>query len=282
MIGSMNLEAVVEGIAARVPTDGDTYQGKDGRLYCSRCHTPRQSRIVLPWSGTERLVNCVCRCMVEAERQREEEKQRINRMSAISGARVAGFPRSEILKYHFDKDDGTMPTVMSAMRAYVRSFPEMQKSGKGLLLYGNVGTGKTFAAGCVVNALEEMGHPALMTSFSRLATVLFDLKDGRQRFLDRILLFDLVMIDDLGAERDTEYMSEQVANIVDSLYRANIPMLITSNYTPMQMTETDDIRKRRVYDRVLERCYPILVDGQSRRKQQGRRDLTEMKKLLGV
>lgn len=278
----MDLETTLEGIAACVPTDGDTYQGEDGRLYCSRCHTPRQSRIVLPWNGTERLVGCVCRCMMEAERQREAEKARVNRISAVSGARVAGFPRSEVLKYSFDKDDGGMPTVMAAMRSYVDNFPEMQKSGKGLLLYGNVGTGKTFAAGCVVNALEDMGHPALMTSFSRLANVLFDLKDGRQRFLDRVLLFDLVMIDDLGAERDTEYMSEQVTNIVDSLYRANIPMLITSNYTPRQMTETDDVRKRRVYDRLLERCYPILVDGPSRRKQQGRRDLAEMNKLLGV
>jgi DNA replication protein DnaC len=220
--------------------------------------------------------------MGEALQAEEERKERMNRFSELGGLRVAGFPGAEVAKYTFANDDGQRPELTAAMRAYVKNFPQFRKSAKGLLLYGNVGTGKTFAAGCVANALEEQGYPALMTSFSRLEKVLFDLKDRRQKFLDGLLRFDLVVIDDLGVERDTEYMSEQVTNLVDSFYRANIPLIITSNYTPKQLTEAVDIRKRRVYDRLLERCHPILMDGESRRKQKGRSDYAEMKNLLGL
>lgn len=278
----MNLEPMINHFEKIVPTDGDTYTGEDGRLYCARCHTPRQSRIKLPWSDQERVVPCVCKCMSEAIEKENERKERMDRFSQLAGLRIAGFPGAEVAQYTFANDDGARPEITAALRAYVKNFPELRKNAKGLLLYGNVGTGKTFAAGCVANALEDLGYPALMTSFSRLEKVLFDLKDRRQKFLDDLLRFELVVIDDLGVERDTEYMSEQVTNLVDSFYRANIPLIITSNYTPKQLTEAVDIRKRRVYDRLLERCFPMLVDGESRRKQKGRSDYVEMKNLLGL
>lgn len=278
----MNLEPMIDHFENIVPTDPDTYLGEDGRLYCSRCHGPRQSRIKLPWKKEEKLVNCVCKCMEEEIQRIEEQKERMNRFCDVSGVRIAGFPASTIKDFTFDQDDGGQPEITAAMRAYVKNYPELRKSAKGLLLYGNVGTGKTFAGGCVVNALEELGYPCLMTSVSRLAEVLFGLRDNRQRFLDTLLKFDLVLIDDLGSERNTEYMNEQVYNIVDSFYRAGIPMIITSNYTPKQLTEVEDITKRRVYDRLLERCHPIKVDGPSRRKQAGRQDFSEMNKLLGL
>ena len=59
-------------------------------------------------------------------------------------------------------------------------------------------------------------------------------------------------------------------------------MVITSNYTPKQLTTDSDIRRRRVYDRLLERCHPVLVDGPSRRKDIGRQDFHQMNALLGL
>lgn len=277
-----NLEPMIDHFERLVPTDPDTYPGEDGRLYCSRCHTPRQSRIKLPWSGEARLVNCVCDCMRAAIEVQEEQRKRMDRFSQLAPVRIAGFPAEEVERYTFANDDGQRPQLSAAMEAYVRNFTQLRKDGKGLLLYGDVGTGKTFAGGCIVNALEAQGYPCLMTSFSRLEKVLFDMKEGKRSFLDKLLLFDLVLFDDLGVERDTEYMTEQVTGILDSFYRAGIPMIVTSNYTPKQLTGAEDIRKKRVYDRLLERCHPILVDGESRRKQQGRYDYAGMKNLLGL
>jgi DNA replication protein DnaC len=151
-----------------------------------------------------------------------------------------------------------------------------------LLLYGDVGTGKTFYAACIVNALIDNGYPCLMTNFSRLTNTIAGMWDGKQEYIDSLRMFSLVAIDDLGVERDTEYMNENVTTIIDSLYRAKVPMIITSNYTPKQLTESVEIRKKRVYDRMLERCHPVMVNGTSRRKTMGRHDFAEMNKLLGL
>ena len=161
-------------------------------------------------------------------------------------------------------------------------FEDFRKEGKGLLLYGTVGTGKSFVAACIVNALIDKGYPCLMTNFSRLIDAVNAEWGERQRYLDSLSRFDLIAIDDLGVERDTGYTNENVTVIVDSLYRAKVPLIITSNYTPKQLTGEDEIRRKRVYDRLLERCHPIEVTGESRRKEKGRKDYATMKDILGL
>ena len=276
----MDMENVIENLSAIVPTDGDTHTGDDGLLYCNRCHTARQSRFEL--FGKIRTVNCLCQCMAEERDRQEEERKQREFMTRIMSNRAVGFPDKELLNCTFGLDDGTMPVITNAMKAYVEHFPTFKKNGKGLLLYGDVGTGKTFFAACVVNALIDKGYPCLMTNFSRLTNQIAGMWEGKQEYIDSLNLFSLVAIDDLGVERDTEYMSENVTTIIDSLYRAKMPMIITSNYTPKQLTESCEIRKKRVYDRMLERCHPVKVNGTSRRKEMGRNDFAEMNQLLGL
>lgn len=276
----MSMEAMIEKLAARVPTDGDTHVGENGLLYCNRCNTPRQSRVEL--FGSVRTVPCLCQCMAEERDRAEEERKQREHMVKVMSNRAVGFPDRELQKCTFEADDGNSPEITNAMKAYVEHFPELRKSGKGLLLYGNVGTGKTFLAACVVNALIDKGYPCLMTNFSRLANQIAGMWEGKQEYIDSLGQFALVAIDDLGVERDTEYMNEHVTTIIDSLYRSKVPMIITSNYTPKQLTDDCEIRKRRVYDRMLERCHPVKVDGASRRKEIGRNEFAEMNKLLGL
>lgn len=276
----MDMSGVIDRLSASVPTDTDTHMGSDGLLYCNRCHTARQSRFEL--FGKVRTVNCLCQCMA-AEKDREEaERKRREYMTKVMSNRAVGFPDKELLSCTFESDDGSSPVLTNAMKAYVDHFPEFRKGGKGLLLYGDVGTGKTFYAACIVNALIDKGYPCLMTNFSRLTNQIAGMWDGKQEYIDSLRMFSLVAIDDLGVERDTEYMNENVTTIIDSLYRAKVPMIITSNYTPKQLTDAGEIRKKRVYDRMLERCHPVKVNGASRRKEMGRNEFAEMNKLLGL
>lgn len=271
------MEQIISDLAARVPSDADVYCGLDGLLYCNRCNRARQCRIEL--FGSVRIVPCLCKCMAE-QRDREEADRRLQ--ERIAEFRREAFPEPEMLNSNFDTDDLARPDISKAMHAYVDNFPELEEEGKGLLLYGNVGTGKTFYAACVVNALINRGRPCLMTSFPRLVNELTERWEGRQRYLDNLARYALVAIDDLGVERNTDYMSEHVTNIIDTLYNARVPVIVTSNYTPRQLTEDCEIRKRRVYDRLLERCHPIKVDGESRRKEKGRKDYATMRELLGM
>lgn len=278
----MEMESVINTLAGLVPTDDEIYVGEDGLAKCSRCHTPRQVRIKLPWNAADRVVNCLCQCMAEERDREEEERKRQAQMMEIRRYRDAGFPDREYEEWNFYNDDGATPGIRDAMLSYVKNFQDLRKTGKGLLLYGNVGTGKSFYAACIVNALIDRGYPCLMTNFSRLTNQISGMWEGKQEYIDSLGRLALIAIDDLGVERDTEFMNENVTTIIDSLYRSNVPMIITSNYTPKQLTEAEDIRKKRVFDRLLQVCHPVLVDGPSRRKEIGRHDFKEMNKLLGL
>lgn len=271
---------VLDDIASRVPKGSDTYTGADGLLYCSKCHTAQQSRIEV--FGIIKTVPCVCKCMQEARQLEEERRARRERMQEIKRFRDMGFTDKDMAAHTFAQDDGANPALIRAAHAYVDHFKDFRKEGKGLLLYGSVGTGKSFVAACIVNALIDMGYPCLMTNFSRLIDSVNAEWGERQMHLDGLSRFELIAIDDLGVERDSSYTNENVTVIVDSLYRAKVPLIITSNYTPKQLTGEEEIRRKRVYDRLLERCHPIEVTGESRRKEKGRKDYATMRDILGI
>ena len=78
----------------------------------------------------------------------------------------------------------------------------------------------------------------------------------------------------------TDYALEKVYNIIDSRVRANKPMIITSNLELNDMMECEDIRKKRIYDRILECCYPMYVGGKSFRMMKAAQRFDEMKDFL--
>ena len=90
----------------------------------------------------------------------------------------------------------------------------------------------------------------------------------------------LLIIDDLGTERNTDYGLEKVYNIIDSRYLSGKPLILTTNLSLQEMRETTDIRYRKVYDRIFEMCYPVQVIGKSWRMNQAADRFDNMKALL--
>ena len=88
------------------------------------------------------------------------------------------------------------------------------------------------------------------------------------------------MFDDLGAERDSDYALEKVYGIVDARYRKQLPMIVTTNLPMEQMKGEEDIRYRRIYDRIFENCYPMQFTGPSWRRVEATRRFSEMSSLL--
>lgn len=260
------------------PVEGD-YIGDDGLWYCGKCHTKKQTQVVLPW-GIKRPM-CLCKCEMERVAREDKERKRREFMDAIERNRRAGFADYELSKWNFENDDGEAPQITAAMKRYVENFSTLERQGKGLLLYGSCGTGKTYAACEVANALIDKGYPVLVTNFARL---LNDLQGTfeRQEYINRLNYYRLLVIDDLGVERNTEYAKEQVYNIIDGRYRAGLPMIITTNLAFEKISKPDDMENMRIYDRILERCYPIKVDGSSRRKKALMREYKDMKNMLGL
>lgn len=152
------------------------YRGDDGLEYCFVCHQRRQKRQDI--FGTVATVRVMCRCQIEQRKEREQ-KDRIHEAKArIVRLRKAGITDPAYLKHRFERDDAPESMPAKVARAYVANWPKMREGGHGLLFCGSVGTGKSFYACCIANALLDSGVPVLVTNtiklIDKLHTLNFD------------------------------------------------------------------------------------------------------------
>lgn len=261
--------------------EGD-YLNENGLLMCGKCHTPKQCQFIATWDGKEKKPYTLCDCARERRDAEEQARQAQDMRIEVNRLRKLGFPDTEMATWTFANDDGTDPKTTSIAHKYVDNFTEMKKHGKGLLLYGPVGTGKTYTAACIANELISQGRPCLVTNFARITNTLQGMFDGKQRYLDDFNRLDLLVIDDLAAERDTSYMQEMIFNIIDSRYRSGKPLIVTSNLSKADLMAPGSIERQRVYSRLFEMCVPVEVKGGDRRKKKFHDDSADMKRLLGL
>ena len=262
----------------REPKEDEYINEADGLIYCAKCHTPRQcviqhgDRIVTP------PVMCDCQQIAEekaeAAFQKRQEEFRIERMKA------SGLQDRYLHDYTFANDKSYNPEIEKAQR-YVTEWAMMKENCIGLLLWGNVGTGKTFIAACIANALIEKGVSVLMTNFSKILNSLSAMFDvDRNKYIESMNSYSLLIIDDLGIERNSEFALEQVFNVIDSRYRSKKPLIVTTNLTLDEMKHPKSLAHARIYDRILERCVPLKVNNQNIRKLNAEETLNAARKLL--
>ena len=132
-------------------------------------------------------------------------------------------------------------------------------------------SGKTFAAACIANALIDRGVPALVTSFPRILNGGWD----KSEIISQMKRFPLMVIDDLGAERQSEYAQEIVYAVVDERYKTRKPLIVTTNLTLDEMNDPKSMDYKRIYSRIQEMCVPVYFKGGSRRVKiaEGKKDV---------
>lgn len=275
-----SLDSIIAASNAHNQAAEGDYIGTDGLLYCGKCHTRKQTEI--KFLGMIRRPMCLCKCEQEKREQEAAALKKREFAEQVKRFRRLGFPESDMQTWTFANDDGKNEKLTAVIRRYVDHFDKMEKGGKGLLLYGGVGTGKTYAACEAANALIDQGVSALVTNFSRIANTLQGMFNGRQEYLDSLNDFRLLVLDDLGIERNSAYMQEIVYSIIDGRYRANLPMIITTNTPIEQIKNPESVERARIYDRILERCFPVEVSGGSKRRQIVRADFADMRDMLGL
>ena len=273
------ISAAVDGILAPKQPLEDEYRNEaDGLIYCAKCHTPRQHRIQL--NDRVLLPTVRCRCQQEAYEKEEAERKQQEFLMQVSRLKTNGLQDKSLRDYAFANDKGYNPEIQKA-HDYVAHWEEMKAKSLGLLLWGDVGTGKSFFAGCIANALLEKGIPVLMTNFSRILNTLTGMySDDRNQFIDSLNKYSLLVIDDLGIERGTEFSLEQVFNVIDSRYRSKKPMIVTTNLTLDELKHPVDLAHARIYDRILERCVPLKINNQNIRELNAAANMQEARKLF--
>lgn len=282
----MNFDQMINQLNSRVPEPiQESYIGEDGLLHCKKCDGKLETMVTL-YHGTEKeqikKVKCVCKCYQEREAARVADQKKIARQLRIEEIRRTGFPADQLKEWTFDHDDGSHPTVTKIAKRYVENFEQLKEDGKGLIFYGGVGTGKTFMAAAIAAALYEKGIATMVTNFNYISNKLQESFEGKQAYMNSLNIFDLLVIDDFGAERKTEYMQEIIFNVIDSRYRSGKPMLITTNLDLEAIKNPATIEEKRIMDRVLEKCFPIEVKGGSHRRKNVREQYGDMKDLLGL
>lgn len=254
--------------AIRKPGDYE----EDGLLYCGNCKTPKQGRLSI--GNRVRIVACQCSCAakqyVEEQGNIAAEQKRIR----IERLRSDGIRDKSLVSCSFETSFST--PELEKLRNYAERWPEMEKKNIGLLLWGNTGNGKTFGAACVANQLIDNGVPVMITSFPRILNSAFD----KQDIVEQMHYYPLVVIDDLGAERQSDYALETVYMVIDERYKAKKPLIITTNLTLDEICKPKNMKLQRIYDRVLEMCSPIAFKGESIRRVKARENAAAAAKML--
>lgn len=249
--------------AANAEMPGDYM--KDGLLYCGKCNTAKQCR--QNFMGHRLTVGCLCRCAQDAYNQETATRRKQEETDKIMRLRSSGISSQEFRNARFSADDGQSPGPMGLLRRYVDGWERAYKENIGLLLWGGVGTGKSFGAACIANALIEQSIPACMVNLSSVLNSLTNFQGvDRNQFIGDLMKYPLLILDDFGMERKTEFANEQIFNVIDERYRSGKPLIATTNIPLASLKSPDSLEMSRICDRLLEMCTPVGFGDKGRRQ----------------
>lgn len=263
--------AQIEKASEKSISKDTDYLGDDGLMYCGKCKTAKQIRIddIL---GVHRTVYCMCTCMAIQYEQEQKENMQRQMQIQISRNKQNAFGYGDcdcdrkLLDSTFELDDGKNEKLSKICRRYAQRF----HSGiKWLVLYGNTDAGKTFGAACIANELLDSGYSVRFVTVSQVEKRLWDTKSKSEVYGD-LANCDLLILDDLGAERDSEYMDEIIFNILDDRLRSGKPMIITTNTNLTEMRDEIRVQKQRIFSRLCERSAFFKCEQVNRRKENAR------------
>ena len=268
------LKKLIEEANAGQVKSKEDYQ-KDGILYCGKCNTPKQMWLQDDFLDEIMKVPVMCKCrekeLAEEKAKAEEEERKKKRLRSLGDGRF--------LEATFENSEQTESNkkAFRIFKNYAERYPEMMEKNQGLLIYGDVGTGKTWLSACIANKLIDKGISVKMMTFAELLGM--DFKESDE-YIENLNKYKLLIIDDFGAERDTSFALEKVYQVIDNRYKLKKPFVITTNLNLEDMKSESRMVYRRIYDRVLEVCYPIKLTGVSWRMKDAKSRYIEMSKLF--
>jgi len=156
--------------------------------------------------------------------------------------------------------------IVAATRRFADTIDSKLDAGRGLWFMGPVGTGKTTLAMLVAKAALKAGRSVAIYSLPRLLNEIRDTHRAERShldLLDRLTAVDLLHVDDVGAERTTDWVLEELYSIVNARYEDQRSMVITTNILDREAL-CDQVTERTV-SRLTEMCDELPLLGHDRR-----------------
>lgn len=244
-----------------------TSEIKTEKKECPICKKPYKFFTISGLKNNAMLVPD-CNCQEKREIQKE---QGLRLRGRIKGLRDCGIGKRFMGKNFFNYDKGLNLKAFNICIDYARHIRDNLSSGTGLFLYGGVGTGKTHLSVSIIDYIARMKKRELITFniiFTTSVNLLADIRQGYEkngsggRAGDKYEKCDLLVIDDLGTEKVTEWVFEMFYKIIDTRYSEMRPVIITTNYS------IEEIRQKlseRFISRILEMCKGTKLEGEDYR-----------------
>ncbi len=251
---------------------------RDSLYFCDVCKSPLQTKINL--QGKEYTVRVMCKCE-EKEYEAEQEafkKQQRELQTKIN--KQNGLIVKEWKHCTFANDDGKTPKLIAIAKRYVTQWDKIKAENIGLLFFGGVGIGKTYATLCIANALLDAGERVIVTNFSRIINDLSNFDNDKNDYIHNLASCSLLVIDDLGAERQSDYALQIVESVIDERYKANKPIILTTNLSMAELQNPKDLKYARIYSRILSMTSPVKAQGEDRRKEEHSQKLELIKEIF--
>lgn len=250
---------------------------------CSHCGNDVPAiEVEVPALGIKRWVQPICKC--EADRKKAElnriiqakEENEVRTLFSISNM------GDKYLTASFDnfKHRPSAENAYTIAKHYAENFSEY--GPESIMLWGDVGNGKTHLAAAVHNYLTANGKIVVFISMPELlskirATFNHNNPETESQIMKALVICDLLIIDDLGAEKTSDWVQEIVFQMFDARCRREKPIMTTSNLNPKELPM--QIGKR-VSDRLLEMSQPIENRATSYRREIAKGRLSKFNAIL--
>lgn len=272
----------MESITKIMETNLKTKESDYNIKYCSRCGEAKTKIVEI--FNKEMVVPISCGCKREELKKKQlqeenrEKQLRLDRLKKSSLMDIK-FKNSTFQNWDFTKGPKKMHTIGTK---YATNFKKMKEQNIGLLIYGEAGNGKTYTASCIANYLLDNMLPIICVNIDSLLNRIKETynswgKEAEEDVLKTLCNADLLIIDDLGTEQNTDWTKTKIYNILDSRYRNGLPLIITTN---LSIQELENRYEKRTYDRLLEMCTPVLNTGSSIRVEKAKEKTKILKELL--
>lgn len=232
----------------------NTYTDNKGVIRCCTCGAPKQIKLF------GHVMPCICKCEEDAEKARSDKRKLDSIIDQNTGKAFAAGSATVLREATFANANGTNKGLMDYCRKYAEDFSD---ASPWLLLYGDVGVGKSYAAAAITNELLRKGLSVIFTTLTQFERRLH--ADSKESAYAALRVCDLLVLDDLGISRVTPYTNEIMFTVVDERLQTGFPMIVTTNMTAQDILQNDDISIRRIMSRLYERSVLIECSGADQR-----------------